>query len=360
MSKGQAAPILILGILILIALSTYFLPVSEKCKLIPSLPECKITEKKIALEITPHLLQEQETAAAYALNDVQLFRKETVDVATVFESTEVKKSWFTSSAKQTTMEVQEKAREAKLFVFVNKGSGRLKIYINKEKAGSVKGEGVHEIMLDIRDLNTTNTIKIVPSTPLLPFLSNKYEVGKIVLKEDYIITHNRIPVNFSIQENKDDILDISLSFRTHCFTDDNLSIYMNNEKVFEDLVCTGVDKDITNSVFKANMSGEIVFASEGNYVIDEIRLNVRMKERTWPKYYFTVSEESLDNPIMLKIGFNEPGIKKLTAYINGGSISVETAKKEWQTVINKYLEEGTNSLILIPEQTLFISNLKIE
>ena len=106
------------------------------------------------------------------------------------------------------------------------------------------------------------------------------------------------------------------------------------------------------------MAGEITFASEGNYVIREPMLNIRMKEKTWPAYYFNL--DKADEPITLKMEFNEIGMKKLTAYVNGNALSIETTKKEWKTIINKYLiEDETNSIMLIPEETVVVSRLEV-
>ena len=44
----------------------------------------------------------------------------------------------------------------------------------------------------------------------------------------------------------------------------------------------------------------------------------------------------------------------------GNILSVETTKKEWKTIINKYLiEDETNSIMLIPEENVIISNLEV-
>jgi hypothetical protein len=106
------------------------------------------------------------------------------------------------------------------------------------------------------------------------------------------------------------------------------------------------------------MTGNLTFASEGNYVIDKAILNVRMQERTWPTYYFYAYNVS--KPITLRLGFEGTGMKKLTAYINGKALSVETSKKEWNTEINRYLQEGTNSVLLIPEKTINVTKLEVE
>ena len=54
----------------------------------------------------------------------------------------------------------------------------------------------------------------------------------------------------------------------------------------------------------------------------------------------------------MKLQFNQTGEKKLTIYLNGEALSVETRKLEFETTVNKYLEEGQNSIIFIPETEL--------
>jgi hypothetical protein len=356
--KAEAVPLLILAVGLVLLIYAYFLPVNEKCALIPSLPECKIPEKANILGFNPGLLQKQDTAAVYVFPESQLFRRETIDIATILENEETSSSWFVSSPKQAVFKSQANEREAKLFIFVNKAHGKLKLYLNGVKVGVIGGEGMQQLKLNTANLDGTNVLKIVPTMPILPFLSNSYSIGKIVLKEDYVITNNRVSLPFSVKENPKDILDIKLSFRTNCFTDDNLTVLVANETLTDERICEGINKDITDIIIENNMSGEITLASEGNYVVEDMMLNVRMQERTWPTYYFYVN--STDKPIMLKLGFNESGLKKLTAYVNEEAISIETAKKEWQTTVNKYLRAGsTNSVILIPETTLTVSKLEV-
>jgi hypothetical protein len=357
--RGQAVPLLILAIGILLVIYAYLLPLSEKCKLIPGLPECKTEQNVKLLEATPGLLEEQENAARYILPGAELFRMTEVDVSSVLEGKKASKSWFFSSAAEGTFEAQEHGRSAKLFVFVNKGSGGLKVYVNGERVGTVYGEGVHTLFVEIKDLKEENTIKVIPTTPLMPFFSNDYEIGKIILKEEYVITNNRVSVPFEIIEAPKNILDITLSLRTRCPTNENLTIFLGNDKIISDKICQGLTKDVTNVLLKNNLSGNLTFTSEGNYVISDVKFDIRMKERTWPTYYFYFTGS--EKPVLLKMYLNQTGMKELTAYVNGNALSVETSKKEWQTAINKYLiDNSTNSILLIPKQTITVSSLVVE
>jgi len=356
--KGEVVPILILAIALLLVIYSYFLPVSEKCKFIPSLPDCSFKEQILYLNVTPGLLEKQDTAARYILPDVQLFRLDTVDVDTVMADKKTSKGWFYSAPATELFQAQQNARAAKLFIFVNKASGSLKVYVNGEYQGNVYGEGLQQITINANNLKEINSLEIVPTIPLIPFFLNTYEIGKIILKEDYIITNNRVSLPFSITEDPKDIRDVTLNFRTRCVTDENLTAYIGPEKVAEDRFCKNFAKDVTDEVIKTNFSGNLTFTSEGNYIVNEISLDVRMNEKTWPTYNFYF--EKSDIPVMLNLGFNETGMKKLTAYVNGKAISVETARKEWNTDISRYLKnDDTNSVLLIPEENLVVSGLEV-
>ena len=72
-----------------------------------------------------------------------------------------------------------------------------------------------------------------------------FSLGKIILKEDYIITNNRVSLPFSITEDPKDIKDVRLNFRTRCVTEENLTAYIGKEKVAEDKFCKGFVTDVT-------------------------------------------------------------------------------------------------------------------
>ena len=359
MRKGQAGLIVMIAAMaFLLVLYSYFLPLSEKCKLIPSLPDCKAQEEMSILKVSPGLLEEQETAARYAFPKVELFRIGSIDISSILESTEARKGWFFSAPSQGTFEAQENGRSAKLFIFINKGTGGLKIFVNGKLMGTVYGEGVHSLFIAISDLNQDNTIKAVPTTPLFPFISNSYDIGKIILKEEYTITNNVVSRPFMITENPENILDITLKFSTRCPTEQNLTVFIGDEKVTSDKICRGFSKEVTSLVERNNYSGNITFTSEGNYVVNDINLDIRMKERTWPTYYFHFTQSNV--PVIMNLKFNGTGSKELTAYINGNAISVETTKKEWQTAVNKYLiANSTNSVLLIPKKEVIVDSLEV-
>ena len=61
----------------------------------------------------------------------------------------------------------------------------------------------------------------------------------------------------------------------------------------------------------------------------------------------------------LKLNFPDAERKKLTIFVNGNPINVDTNKVEFKTVIGELLKQGQNSVRIKPEQTVTISNLEV-
>jgi len=139
MSRKGAVPIIVMAIGILMLIYMYFLPVSEKCKLIPSLPECQINTSETSMSFVPGLLNRQDTAGVYLLKDVKLFNQNNVDAAIVLKNTKTERGWFYSSPEQETFSIQENGKDARLLVSVNRASGNLRIYINGKKVAVIRG-----------------------------------------------------------------------------------------------------------------------------------------------------------------------------------------------------------------------------
>ena len=70
--RGQIAAMLIIGLAILSVLYILLIPLSEKCKILPSMPECKemAFQKEVLFEAKPGMLESSLESASYSLNPV--------------------------------------------------------------------------------------------------------------------------------------------------------------------------------------------------------------------------------------------------------------------------------------------------
>jgi len=355
--KLQPIPLLILGVIAVIIIYGYFLPVSDKCLLIPDLPECIGEESISIISEATGILEPSDTAARYTLENVQLFRRDSLEIGDVFGEITTQKSWFSSAPVSTTFAVQEGGKDVKLFVFVNDASGKLKVLINGKKVAKLQGEGVHTVSLPLGLLEDSNEIILKSTTPWIPLKVNRHDIGKVVLREEYTITQNRVARELNLEEDFQVIDKAILKFDTDCFSQEDLTLFVNNQKIFSGILCEGFEKDVLEFLGDEN---KITFASEGNWYIEDIKLDVGVEQKTWPVYYFDVPSDKLEGGLVsLNMMFNRTGEKKLTVYLNGEALSIETYKSDFSTTVNRYLEEGQNSIIIIPETELTLEKVEL-
>lgn len=354
--KLPMVPLLVMGLLLVSAAYVYFLPLSDKCLIIPDLEECTGIEKTLLLTESPGLLEPTATAARYSLSNVQLFKRDSLEIATVFDEVSTQKSWFSSASAKTDFLVQKGGEDVKLFIVINDARGGLKVKVNGRKVSKLKGEGVHQVSIPLGLLKDENVVELKSATPFLPFWVNKHRIGKVSLREEYKITNNRDSRQVNIDQNLEIVDRAVLRFNTNCFSDENLSVMVNGKEIFDGRLCNGFEKDVIDFLKEEN---EIVFTSEGNYVIEDLSVDIGVKQDSWLTYYFDVDKDRLDKLVNIKLWFDKSGKKALTLYLNGDALSIETVKPEFETTITKYLKEGQNSLILIPETELILNNLEI-
>jgi len=350
--KRAQVPLLILVLAVGLLVYVYFLPLSEKCKII-NMPECtKLTGKLFS--VSPGIIELKENKTEYALSDVELFTVSGRDVNTLAESIEVRKGWFTSYSPKLSFEVHEKSKEVQFFIYLIEDK-KAKVKVNGDTVKSIKGVGQHLITIPSPSLQKSNVLEIYPSVPFFFWNVNKVNIGKVIYEEAYTVTQEKVTQQFTIKEDLQDVKKAVLRFKANCFMkDSNLSIMINDTEIADELICKDFIKDITTNIKKNN---NISFFSKGNYLLYNIRVELELKRETWPTYYFDLLEEREYNALKLK--FADAGEKKLTVYINEKSFAIETSDMEWQTDVTDYLNIGQNKIVVIPSKTVNIEDLGI-
>ena len=362
--KGAATVlVVVIGLVFLMALVFAFLPQSEKCLLFPDSSKCAGGARQEVLSEATGVLEPSDTAARYNLKNVQLFRRESLDNIKLFDETSLDNGWFSSRSAKTSFEIQEGVKDAKLFVVVNSARGKVKVKLNGHIIERLTGEGTHIVSLPLSKLKSANGIELKSSNPLLPFYYNKHLVGGAFLRQEYTITQSRVGQTVNITQNPKEISRAILKFDTECLSDENLTLIVNSKRVIENKFCAGFEGDISKYLGQKGGFDEITLSSSGNYLIRNVRLDVGVKQKVWPTYYFSIPEERLEELTYLKIIFGEKSDaeRKLTLYLNGNSkvLSVDTRRDEWQTVITNYLKEGQNSIMIIPETKVELRKIEL-
>jgi len=239
---------------------------------------------------------------------------------------------------------------------VNSARGGLKVKVNGKRVDKVRGEGVHSVIIPLGLLEEENVVELKSTTPLLPLWANKHEIGKVVLREEYMITQNRVSRDLEIKQDLESVQKAVFKFDTDCFSDDDLVVFVNEEELFRGKLCEGFEKDVIENLKEQN---KITFASDGNYFIEDIKVDIGVKQESWPVYYFDVPEKKLEGLVNLRMHFNETGEKRLTVYLNGEALSIETRQMQVETAVTRYLLEGQNSIIFIPETELTLDKVEL-
>ena len=349
--KRAQIPLLILALAVGLLVYAYFLPLSEKCKIM-NLPECTKLGEAI-FSSSPGIIEKQENKAQYSLPEVELFTVSGRERVTLGEAITIKKGWFSSYSPKFSFSIHEKSANVAIYVYIDKGS--LKAKINGKTVATVEGMGHHSITIPSSELNKINVLELYPYTPFFPWSVNKVDIEKLFYEESYTITQEKTSVPLDLKEDPKNIDEAILTFKSDCFFgDSNLSIIINNTEIFNNVVCTGFSKDIKPMLSK---STNITFFSKGNYFIYQMKVDVKLKQENWPTYYFDLFEKGKKH--LMKINFAELGSKELTVYFNGKPIAINTSEKEWQTDVTNYISEGQNKIVVIPVKTVNIESVEV-
>jgi len=349
--KRAQIPLLIVALAIGLLVYVYFLPLSEKCKIM-NLPECTKLGEAV-FSSSPGILEKQENKVQYSLPEVELFTVGGRERTTLAEGITVSRGWFSSSSPIFSFNIHEKSQNVVIYVSIEKGS--LKAKVNGKTVASIEGAGQHTISIPSSELEKTNTLQLYPSTPFFPWSVNKVNIEKLFFEESYTITQEKQTLQLDLKEDPKDISEAMLNFKSDCFFgDSNLSIRINDNEIINNVLCTGFSKDIKSMLGK---NTSITFFSKGNYFIYQMKLDVKLSQSNWPTYYFDLPEKGKVNLIKLK--FADSGEKELTIYFNGKTIAVNTAEKEWQSDVSSYTLEGQNEIVVIPAKTVNIESISV-
>ncbi|MFH1248798.1 MAG: hypothetical protein V1660_01460 [archaeon] len=368
--KAQAAAlgVLIIGILIVGYLT--LMPKSDKCKNNPDLPECSessyVNESEALLNEAPGLLQPLEDSVEYSLGSIDLFMRESTEIpfAISLDPT-VEKSWFNSKKITQEFEVPGKAKRVIVIVGIaeSEGFASLSIIINGHVVERIVGAGAHFVEVPNDVISRNNILEIVPSTPILPGVTNKFDINYLALKETYTTTQPQIERSFMIEQDVNDVLSAVLTFNGNCYSEDSLKVKLNNDTIVNEKICTEYSNDVMSALAKSNT---ISFESEGNYFLSDVNLKVKFKQKDYVTYYFSVNKDNFeridDGKVLafLKLRFPDNEKKKFVVSINGNPINIDTSNLEYKTAVTLLLKKGQNSIRIVPDTKVSIGSLSIE
>lgn len=369
---NAGAVMLLIGVLLVGYL--LLLPMKEKCKILPGLARCTEEEEAnveeeegivMLLSEEPGFLQPIEETAEYKIGSIDLFNREVTEMPLKLSSEPViERSWFNSRIIKEEFVVPGQVRGITLFLGVKEASSfaRLAVILNGETVASVVGPGVHIVELPSDKTEHTNTLELRASAPILPGQTNRFTLNSLILKEKYLLTQGRTERSFIIEEPVADISSAKFDFGADCYSDEPLVVKLNDKIVVNEKICTEFENDVREFLEQSN---KIVFSTDGNYYIQDIKIKVKFKQRDYVTYYFTINKDNYDELEnggvlgMLRFRFPDTTHKEIAAYINGNPVNIDTTKLEYKTAIGRLLLKGQNSIKIVPEVAVSIGQVDI-
>lgn len=380
--KAQTVPAMIVLIIIFFLLYVYIMPLSEKCRIMPEMKECqsgvqeqdRIAKRNLAeiipetlLEENPGFLPIQEKYAIYSIRPIDIINTEEIETATIVEKEEVERDWFYSYEKKGVFTIHNRSVGVRIFIYVSKGKGNLKIDINPKAKFIIKEEDLEkemplEVYIPAENLDNLNIIRLSVSNPLTPFEQNSHEIEKIIVKEVYRLTDRSIENDIKINEDLNQLSQAFLYFNPNCITKEKLKVELNGNELKDDTLCKEELIDITEKVKENNV---LTFTTDGNYFVFPTKIHLKFKQLENSVFYFDVSEKEYSQIeqgialILLNMKFDSTENKKIDVYINKRLFEIDTKDMEYETTIKDYVKQGENILEISAKTDTKVDLLKV-
>lgn len=383
--RGQAAyevSILIVIIALLLLIYIILLPPGQRQALLED-TEFNATSGAEPAASTVLLSESPGRVFSYTTNKQQLniepvhiFSKIDSDSQQLVKSLTVSRNILKDNFKEILFDVKDlnKLDSAKLLFLIKESKGPITITLNNNL--------IYEGELDSSQMpielpksylqNTGNVLRMeTASTGWRLFSSNYYLLQDVVLVKSLNIKNNRVARGFLINTESQKIRTAKLSYFISCNDNQNgqLAISLNNRQVYRDLVfCQYQDErevPLSKDLFSLSGSNTLMFeVDNGDYNLDQIKVNVELARSSYPTYNFEADSDLWKkirdgkSKVMLKLNMGE-GRKKATFLIQGETVSMDTSAATYERDITSLVENGANSIKLVPDTNFEISSLKV-
>ncbi len=386
--RGQAAPAAVLLAIImgLIIMFIMIIPPSERAKLLEEDSNGTGTSstfsEEVLLDKNPGRLSFiQDKSFDKAMSSVHVYTEKEPSILSNNEYLNVKNALFSSQVKNVYFKIDdlENTENILLSFTIDSYRGTLIILLNDKEIFNKETHMVKPFKLSKSLLSENNTLTFKVSSPGVAFWrTNYYDLSMVKVVADV--------TDLSNQESKS-ILTISedelknmekaiLKFSTSCLSSSKgkLEVKINDYEVFNSVPeCDDISYyTIPESKLKAG-SNLISFKTEkGDYQIDTIALRVKLKDPSYPTYYFTIDDKYFTNAtgdssklkddynVIMTLEFADDNKKEAEIYVNGYKISFDTYKIEFSHNIDNHVEPWTNSIKIIPKNSFDLKTLKVE
>lgn len=381
---GKAAGVVGLMIVIIV-LYIILLPPAERDELLGDEDNGGISSEGKETNIT--LLSENPGTISYIsqkdadkdVPNVYLYKDTNAQIIEKFNDFYIRNGWFDKIKRNLTFSIDnlENTDNVMLSLMTKKNRGILTIKLN--------GQVIYEY-----DLNTLNVDPIELKKNLLTkdnviefsvggvgwrfWSTNEYAFEGVKIIGDITdISRQKSRNVFTLTEAEYQNLDSAeIRFVPYCSYERDIGVldaFINNRNVYS---AVPVCDDPVRQSFSINIlnSGEnnVVFKStKGSYSIEQIRLDLDLKETQKLIYYFELNESQYENitregkNVNLYFTFvDDDEEKKLDLSVNGHLTSIRQDEPNYSKDITHWVEEGNNYLELRPRTTLYLVKLEVK
>ncbi len=373
-AEGLNVSILIILIALFILAYVVLLPPEEREELLGVEGEGEIRDLLIE---SPGLVRPlEEETVRHKLASMDLFVRAEPVISYVTNYLHLERSLFTSKRHELTFNIDQldDLERADFYFLVRNSRGILRAKLNGEEiyANRIPANKLTSINLPKKLLKKINHLELSVSFSL--FGSNYYSLEDLKIRKEYHTSNIKEDRYFVISAHEYTYLkDAKLNYFMHCNKfirgGTKLKIELNKEP-FRDimLLCTGRDSSFDITLNNINEGKNILSfeIKEGDYSFEDIEIEIELKEKTYPTYYFIVEDDDYE---LLKKGkidasldltfANIDKLKEAQIFVNSERIDLYTESDTYSKDVSNYLKEGNNRLKIVPKNRFEITNLEI-
>jgi hypothetical protein len=307
-------------------------------------------------------------------NSIKLFSNVKTETIFLASKITISKSLFKNDYKSFTFDLDdlESVETISLFFNVLQSKGSLIIELNgKEVYNGEISSDVLPIQLPKSYLKGHNLLELSTSSYVLG--SSLYELKDIQIIKKFKVENKKESRSFILSSTeKDNIQKATLKYFINCMSlnkEGTLKVSLNNKIIsMYMIVCDAgeIDTDVDKSYLITGKNTLTFEIDEGDYVIEQLQLVKKIEKSYYPKYYFSIDEDELNDikdgilDVKMKLDLkDDKNTKRTTFLINNNRAYMDTTKDKFEDDISDLVIEGENYIRIVPKDEFEIINLAI-
>lgn len=332
--------------------------------------EVEADEEEIILSVTPGYVypysRDKEEKDLASVNLYSTIKTKPIMLA---DSIVVTRSFLINNYKELVFDIDSLADVENLGLFFNTGKakGNLVVILNNHEVyrGKVLG-GELPIKLPreyLREYN--NELILEASHPGFFLLST----NKFIMKDIQLIKQlsliNKIEYRSFVVDDAESLRKGELEFFINCLKINIdhgiLKVGLNGKNVhIGKVVCDAgsIDIDLLKDYFVSGKNTLVFEIDKGEYILEQVELNLEIEEKQLVNYYFSVDE--LEEKYVLEMSFEDSDeVKRGTISINGDNLYLDSYKNSYRKDVTEYIREGENFIKITAKNEFVIDLLEI-